>query len=45
MHHQPSYVLLIVQAQENLKFARIKYQKFHKNISSAEGASEEKLAI
>ena len=42
---QKSYVLPIVQAHEHLVFARIPYQKAHKNNASAEGANEEKLAI
>ena len=50
MHHsrremQKSQVLQVVQAHELVFFARIPYQKVHRNIASAEGASEEMMAI
>ena len=38
-------MLPIVQARDHLVFALTPYQKVHKNIASAESASEEKLAI
>ena len=42
---QKSEVLPIVQVHEHLVYARIPCQKVYRNIASAEGASEEKLAI